>query len=91
MTPDDRVQRIDRLRRQIADKLDEITALYSEPVKVTLVVRAPAYPDGRRDTVMTDDDPEKAIAALRALYGDSHAEVYPADTRIQGSAGDRHD
>lgn len=87
----DRVVRIDQLRRQIAAKMDEIVALYSDSVKITLVVRAPAYPDGRRDTVMTDDDPEKAIAALRALYGDPMAEVYPADTRIQGSAGDRHD
>lgn len=71
-----RQQRIEALRRAVAAKLDEIAVLYRDPVKVTLVVRVPAFPDGRRDTVMTDDDPEKAIAALRSLYSDPNSEQY---------------
>jgi len=50
---------------RIAYHLDKIAELFLEPVKLTLVVRNPAHPDGARDVYMTDDDAELAIAALR--------------------------
>lgn len=69
-----RVERVQMLRAQIAAKLEEIERLYKDSVKVTLIVRVPSKPDGSRDTVMTNDDPETAIAALRSLYADPSAE-----------------
>lgn len=33
--------------------------------KVTLVARAPGFPNGDRDLVMGDDDLDEAIAAIR--------------------------
>lgn len=71
-----RVDRIKALRLSIAKKLDEIAMLYKDDVKITLIVRVPDFPDGRRDTVLSDDDPEKAIASLRGLYGDPNSERY---------------
>lgn len=71
-----RVDRINALRLSIAKKLDEIAMLYKDDVKVTLIVRVPDFPDGRRDTVLSDDDPEKAIDSLRRLYGDPNSERY---------------
>ena len=71
-----RLERVKLLRAQIAAKLDEIAKLYRDHVKITLIVRAPDFPGGVRDTVMTDDDPERAIAALRSLYRDPNSERF---------------
>jgi len=53
------------LRCEIADRLVEIEKLFSEPVKLTVLVRNPAHPDGGRDVLLTSDDFETAIAAAR--------------------------
>lgn len=73
-TAETRLDRIMRLRAQIADKLDEISKLYKDRVKCTLVVRAIDHPDGKRDTVMTDDEPQKVIDALARLINDPNSE-----------------
>lgn len=76
LSTETRVDRIMHVRQKIGEKLDEISKLYRDRVKITLVVRAIDYPDGKRDTVMTEDEPEKAIAALRKLINDPNAEHY---------------
>lgn len=72
----DRVERIRVLRCQISKKLDEISRLYKDDVRITLIVRVPDFPNGARDTVMSDDDPAQAIAALNKLYGDPASEIH---------------
>lgn len=49
----------------IAEHLEGIKTLFKPGIKVTLLVRTETHPDGSRDLVMTDDDLETAIAALR--------------------------
>jgi hypothetical protein len=74
-----RRERVLRLREQVGTKLDEISRLYRDRVKCTLIVRAIDFPDGKRDTVMTDEDGdgiENAIAGLRRLLADPTAEHY---------------
>ena len=71
-----RKARVRELRLAITKQLDAIAKLYVDDVKITLIVRVPDYPNGARDTVMTDDDPEKAIAALRSLYADPTSEQH---------------
>lgn len=51
----------------IAARLGQIADNFSEPVKITLVVRNPAHPDGSRDVCLGDDDFDLAIAAGRRV------------------------
>lgn len=57
--------RMRALGDDIAGHLDAIGKLFNEPVKITLMVRNPAHPNGARDVHMSDDDTELAIAAIR--------------------------
>jgi hypothetical protein len=79
LTTDERArkQRVAELGDQIGAYLQRIAGLYKAPVRVTLIVRNPAKPDGSGDTILMDDDPESAIKALRSLMADPHAEIYP--------------
>lgn len=56
-----------RLLDNISDSLEGIRARFMNPedVKITLVVRCPWLDDG--DTVVSDDDYDKAIASIRHL------------------------
>ncbi len=77
-----RTERVQSLGNQISLRLSQIAELYKDGVVLTLIVRNPEFPDGRRDTVMTNDpDIEKAIAAMRSLWRDPRSERYvtPAD------------
>lgn len=68
--------RVQRLAEDIADKLDEIAALYKEPVIVTVIVRAPGYPDGSRDTLNSGEtDVRLALRAAEHLLDDPTAET----------------
>lgn len=58
--------RLERFHAEVDGLLCEIEKLFSEPVKLTLIVRNPAHPDGRRDVFLTSDtDHEAAISAIR--------------------------
>lgn len=73
----ERKARVEQLGRDISRRLDEIRALYRDEVVITLIVRATAHPDGRRDTVLTDDpDPLKAVEAYRTAITDRDRERY---------------
>jgi len=63
------------LQEQIAYSLDEIRRLFKNP-KITLVVRNPDQADG--DVVLSDDDLDKAIAAIVHLQT-KPTHVLPAD------------
>jgi len=73
-------RKIQAAREFIGARLGQIQEYFTEPVKVTLVVRNPAHPDGSRDFHMGDDDLEVAIAALRAL------EANPQASRLEARA-----
>lgn len=71
-------QRIGRLKDDIATKLEEIRGLFINPdsVRLTLLVRAPAYPDGSRDTLVSDDvEIEAVIRAYRMRMTDPNGTV----------------
>lgn len=73
----ERRRRVEQLGNQIAIHLSEIRRLYREPVVITLIVRAPGHPDGRRDTVMTDDpDPAAAVQCFSKSIRGEDCESY---------------
>jgi len=73
-----RTERVQSLGDRLSQYLSEVESLYADDVVLTLIVRNPAFPDGRRDTVMSNDpDIETAIAALRSLWSDPRSERYP--------------
>ena len=47
------------------EHLAAIQALFKPGVKVTLLVRTTTHPDGSRDFILTDDDLNEAIKAIR--------------------------
>lgn len=49
---------------KVADHMDAIAALFKPGAKITVLVRAPGFPDGSRDFVQTNDTLDEAIAAL---------------------------
>lgn len=56
---------IDETRAIAADHLSAIGSLFVPGVKLTLLVRQPAAPDGSQDFCLTDDDLTAALDALR--------------------------
>jgi hypothetical protein len=48
----------------IGDYCDEIKRLFKPPMRITVLVRIPDFPDGTRDFVLTDDKLDDAAAAL---------------------------
>lgn len=57
---------LSQLHQKLAVHLEQISELFKNP-KITLVVRSPDLPDG--DVVLTDDELDKAIAAIERLKG----------------------
>jgi hypothetical protein len=51
----------------IAALLEQISSYFTEPVKLTLIVRNPAHPNGSRDVCIGDDDFELAVEAGRRV------------------------
>jgi hypothetical protein len=83
----DRRRRVRELGLAIQWNLEQIRALYkTDTVVITLIVRAPAHPDGRRDTILTDDpDPVAAVQAFRKAITDVDGhkhEYYRLDPEI---------
>jgi hypothetical protein len=58
---------LSRLRVDIADSLEDIRALFKTKTKITLIVRSPSLEDA--DVIISDDDFELAIQAVRQLQG----------------------
>jgi hypothetical protein len=78
----DRKARVKRLGQDIADRLESIHTLFKAPVKLTLIIRDPAFPDGTRDTMQTSDDWQLAKAAADRLLAKTDNEIYiPAEDR----------
>ena len=59
--------KLEAARERIAGYLLKIEDVFLEPVKVTLVVRNPAYPDGSRDLLLTSDKLPEMRRALDML------------------------
>ena len=47
------------------DHLDHLRGYFIAPVKLTLLVRNLEAPDGSRDILVTEDEPEAIIEAVR--------------------------
>lgn len=48
----------------VAGHMEKIVACFKPGVKITVLVRTPAFPGGERDFLMTDDDLGEAIKAI---------------------------
>jgi hypothetical protein len=80
-----RKARVKQLGVEIADRLESIHGLFKGPVKLTLIIRDPAFPDGRRDTIQTNDEWPAAKEAAERLLSKTDNEIYiPADTEVKG-------
>lgn len=80
-----RKARVQRLGMDIADRLESIHALFSGPVKLTLIIRDPNFPNGARDTIQTNDEWPLAKACADALMAKKDNEIYvPAESQFDG-------
>lgn len=50
------------VQQEVADPMDNILKMFKPGAKITVLVRAPGYPD--RDFCMTNDSPAEAIEML---------------------------
>lgn len=64
-------QKLAALNDAITRHLWDVAELFTEPVKLTMVVRNPAHADGSRDVVVTDDDAESVCAVIRQRFAAS--------------------
>lgn len=53
---------LDEVRETVARYMDEITSMFKPGSKITVLVRAPGFPN--RDFMMTDDEFSELIAML---------------------------
>ncbi len=63
----------DKLQRAyeiVGDKMEEVRALFLPGVKLTVIVRRPGKPE--HDFMMTDDDPDEAVALIHRRIASSH-------------------
>jgi hypothetical protein len=73
----ERRRRVEQLGHDIGNHLEAIRKLYRDEVVITLIVRAVEHPDGRRDTVLTDDPtPLKAVEAFRKAITDDRGRQF---------------
>lgn len=68
---------LNALHETLASLCAKAERCFTEPVKVTLVCRNPAAPNGSRDVVITNDDEELAIAAIRTRLTDPLGKLTP--------------
>lgn len=56
---------------EVQDHMDVIRSYFKPGVKVTVMVRSENDPEGRRDFMLTDDDPQELISMInrRAAAG----------------------
>jgi len=52
---------LEETTEEISDCLDRIKACFKPGVKVTVLVRTENDPEGRRDLMMGDDEPQEAM------------------------------
>lgn len=54
---------LEQVQQTVAGHMDEILRLFKSGAKITVLVRAPGFPD--RDFMMTDDDLTEIIAMVQ--------------------------
>ena len=59
------MDKLQNLRLEIADRLEEICKLFTQRPTITIIIRTPWLKDG--GVVLTDDDFDAAIAELNRL------------------------
>jgi hypothetical protein len=79
--------RVKQLGEDIAHRLEGIHDLFKAPVKLTLIIRDPAFPDGSRDTYQTNDQWPLARAAVDRLLAQPDNEIYVGGSPASGSGG----
>lgn len=52
---------LEETQEEVSDHLDKIKSYFKPGVKITILVRTEADPEGRRDFMMGDDDPQEAM------------------------------
>lgn len=63
----EREEKLDWLQEQIGEHLHQIAKLFSRPMKLTLVARDAANPDGRHDVLVSDDTAADLVNAIGIL------------------------
>ena len=72
----ERRARVAKFGQDIAYYLDCIRALHKSEVKLTLIIRDAAVPDGSRNTYQSSDEWPKAKAAVEKLFSQPDNELY---------------
>jgi hypothetical protein len=72
---------LDRVQEITSDCMARIQRCFKPGAKITVLVRTTSHPDGSRDFVMTDDDIEAAIAALRIRTAASSPQADDAEEK----------
>lgn len=63
---------LSKVQEVIAEHLDDIKTLFKPGAKITLLVRAANNPEGRKDFMMGDDEPQEAMNMIaRCMAGAS--------------------
>jgi hypothetical protein len=72
---------LEETNEAISDHLDKIKSYFKPGVKITVLVRTVADPEGKRDFMMGDDDPQEAMnmIARRMAYAHSPAQSLPSE------------
>lgn len=52
---------LEETQEEVSDHLDKIKRYFKPGAKITVLVRAPDDPDGRKDFMMGDDDPQEVM------------------------------
>jgi len=52
---------LEETQEEVADHLDKIKSYFKPGVKITVLVRTEDDPEGKRDFMMGDDDPQQAM------------------------------
>lgn len=67
---------LEETHEEVSNHLDKIKSYFKPGVKITILVRTEADPEGRRDFMMGDDDPQEAMnmIARRMAYAQSDRE-----------------
>jgi hypothetical protein len=60
--------KLSRVHEEASAALARLARLFLPSARLTLVVRTPELPDGT--VIVTNDDAEEVVAAIRRTYGD---------------------
>jgi hypothetical protein len=70
---------LEETQDEVSDYLDQIKRFFKPGVKVTILVRTEGDPEGRRDFMMGDDDPQEAMNMIARRMAHARPAREPSD------------